>query len=290
MIDKTLETLRIWGFDKTLDVKSTYSDKADLYYKQISDFKYLIFNHYYKKGKKELQGFDCWIAEYKGSDEIGEIEPSRLDEIKLSISLPEDFHLISDFLNSNERNRFPESEVVIRLVEALINNNELSPNEKIIANIDGAQVKSGKYEVFNVGDFLKSLGWKKETESQNWRGVYLKEFNNELYKLNIQAKSGNGDLTGKLRNHDSKYLYVECKKGELPQRGNSEEYKLLREAIGQIATLTKLDTMKYQYLICVPENAVYSKLMNNWKESDGIKKLGIKFGMINRENTLIKVN
>ncbi len=86
------------GFEKTIDSISEYSTNADLYFRQIDDDRFVIFNHYNKMKKEKLQGFDCWISTYKSKNEIGKKPTSNTEDVRLTFDFSEDWKLLSDYL------------------------------------------------------------------------------------------------------------------------------------------------------------------------------------------------
>jgi hypothetical protein len=55
-----------------------------LYYKKISANKYLIFSYFNPNSKKNEDGFDCWIANFKNEKQIGVTLSNELNEIDFS--------------------------------------------------------------------------------------------------------------------------------------------------------------------------------------------------------------
>jgi hypothetical protein len=87
------------------------------------------------------------------------------------------------------------------------------------------------------------------------------------------------DLIGKNK------LFIECKKGSYSISKNSQEYKLMREAIGQIATIQNYDSDTL-YAIAVPKSKRTVKLADEWLRSEGVKKLGIKILLIDENDNV----
>jgi hypothetical protein len=86
------------GFLKTVDSINEYSNDADLYYRKIDSHQYLIFNHYNKKHKANLQGFDCWVSTYKLEMEIGKKKAIQTNSVQLSFQIDRDWGLITQYL------------------------------------------------------------------------------------------------------------------------------------------------------------------------------------------------
>lgn len=80
------EIFREFGLRQCVDECSAFSEKADLYYRQIDDGLYLVFNHYCKHCAIRLQGFDCWQCRFKKESEIGKVRPSEVSQIQLTTS------------------------------------------------------------------------------------------------------------------------------------------------------------------------------------------------------------
>lgn len=91
-IEQMIQELRSRGFKKTLDRITTFSDKADLYYKEIirkgNNFKnFIILNHYGKSLDFERQGFDAWLCIYDDEKDIGDKNPLNIISLRHSFRL-----------------------------------------------------------------------------------------------------------------------------------------------------------------------------------------------------------
>lgn len=95
-ISKTLYWLR--GYANRVDENGDFSRNAMLYYQKTKDGRYVVVNHFNRKNKIDLQGFDSWICEYAGNDEPGIGSPVSIDTIKLGLKLPEDQALIDQVI------------------------------------------------------------------------------------------------------------------------------------------------------------------------------------------------
>lgn len=85
-------------FSKTVDSINEYSTEADLYYRNIGGKRYLVFNHYNKKRRADLQGFDCWISTYNSENEIGKKKAIQTEDVRLSFQVERDWHLVASLL------------------------------------------------------------------------------------------------------------------------------------------------------------------------------------------------
>lgn len=68
-ISNTLYWLR--SFASRIDENGDFSKDAMLYYRKLKSGKYLVVNHFNRKRKVELQGFDLWVCEYAKGEEPG---------------------------------------------------------------------------------------------------------------------------------------------------------------------------------------------------------------------------
>ncbi|HRK82945.1 MAG TPA: hypothetical protein PLZ12_15985 [Saprospiraceae bacterium] len=90
------------GFSKTVDSNNDYSTEADLYYRYIGDNRYIVFNHYNKNSKYDLQGFDCRISTYNSENEIGKKEAIQIEGVLRSFQVKRDWNLIAGLLISSD--------------------------------------------------------------------------------------------------------------------------------------------------------------------------------------------
>ena len=97
-INSILDKLNELNFSKSIDRKSSICKNAPLYYKKIDCNKFLIFSHFNAESKKNIDGFDCWFANFKNETQIGTASPSELKDIRLSFNLERDYELIKDYV------------------------------------------------------------------------------------------------------------------------------------------------------------------------------------------------
>jgi len=69
-------------------------------------------------------------------------------------------------------------------------------------------------------------------------------------------------------------LRVECKKGPLVRSKSSQEYPLLREALGQLLTIAEV-TERDLLAVAVPHSAKFQELAQRWRQAPLIKRFGI---------------
>lgn len=166
-------------------------------------------------------------------------------------------------------NRMPEAEVSLRLAIHLILSGLVKSNVEVA--LDGAQVKTGHSQHFDVIGFLRSLGWTSEVDSVRWQGKYRNASN--AHRIVIHSQSGRGDVTATLATGEP--LVVEAKKGTICSCKSSSEYPLLREAMGQLLTL-EIVPDNAVLAVAVPHGERFVKLAARWRESPLVKRSGIR--------------
>lgn len=164
-----------------------------------------------------------------------------------------------------------EPEVSIRLALYYIQNR--MTDEMVTLSIDGAHVKTGSTVHFPIQDFLTSVGCRKVGSDNRWQGIYEIEGCN--VKLEIVSTSGIGDVLVRLRN--GQLVYAESKKGK--SNKSSQEYPLMREAIGQLMTGITF-TEEIIPMVAVPYSNKSYELANRWCSLEQIKKVGIQFALV----------
>lgn len=164
-----------------------------------------------------------------------------------------------------------EPEVSIRLALYYIQNR--MTDEMVTVSIDGAHIKTGSTVHFPIQDFLISVGCRKVVSDNRWQGIYEIEGYNE--KLEIVSTSGIGDVRVRLRN--GQLVYAESKKGKANK--SSQEYPLMREAIGQLMTGIAF-TEEVIPVVAVPYSSKSYELASRWCSLEQIKKVGIQFALV----------
>ncbi len=96
-VQHLLSKLEEWKFDKTIDINSSITNNAPLYYKKVEGNKYLIFTHFNSKSNT-YDGFDCWIATFAKTGHIGNKKPLSLQTVSLGFILDRDFELIKNYV------------------------------------------------------------------------------------------------------------------------------------------------------------------------------------------------
>jgi hypothetical protein len=165
--------------------------------------------------------------------------------------------------------RMPEAEVSLRLAFWLVERD--FAGEGIEVAIDGAQVRTGENVHFNLVDFLRAAGWAKECSSEEWQSTYKRE--GSAVALKVHANPGKGDVVARLRSGFT--LRAECKKGPLSQSRRSEEYPLIREALGQLLTVEEVGD-KDILAVAVPHTEKFAELALRWRKAPLVKRLGVR--------------
>jgi len=165
--------------------------------------------------------------------------------------------------------RTPEGEVSLRLASWLICNDLVAGPVEVA--IDGAQVQTAGVVHFDLPAFLVSCGWVKAGTGAAWQCVYSHP--DRQIGLRIHSNPGKGDVVAPLR--AGGILRVECKKGPLLRSNNSQEYPLLREALGQLLTIDEVQPTDV-LAVAVPHSAKFVELAARWRRAPLIRRFGIR--------------
>jgi hypothetical protein len=174
--------------------------------------------------------------------------------------------------------KMSEAEVSIRIAFFLIE--ERITSSDVTVAIDGAQIKTKLAVHFPVMDFLASYGWTKIPNENSWQGTYTNR-QWDPCSIKIHSLPGQGDIVATL--HSGQTLRVESKKGPLLNSKSSQEYPLIREALGQLLTIEKVDD-KDILAVAVPYSDKFEALAKQWREAPLIQKIGIHILTVKREN------
>lgn len=137
--------------------------------------------------------------------------------------------------------------------------------------LDGAQVRIGNKKLFDVPAFMSLHGWYRSLPDERWQGIYTSA--GDTHAIEVHSSPGLGDVTTTLANH--RPLIVEAKKGSLRPSKSSAEYKLMREALGQLLTLDEMPANTVMG-IAVPHGDRFVKLAERWRRAPLIARLGLK--------------
>jgi len=177
------------------------------------------------------------------------------------------------------KDKMPEAEVTLRLAIALVVNRHVVNDVQVA--IDGAQVKTGETIHFPIVEFLNSYGWHSLDQTPSWQTTYSNS--NYPFSIVVHSNPGEGDLVADLKS--GRTLRVESKKGPLLRSKSSQEYPLIREAIGQLITIehaAKSDLLA----VAIPQSEKFDELANQWRDRPLMKSTGIHIVTVGRDNRI----
>lgn len=172
----------------------------------------------------------------------------------------------------------PEAEVSLRLAFYLLSKSDSSGSASIA--IDGAQVQCDGRIIFPLVEFLREMNWQQIEQSggNDWHGIY--EQNGK--QITIHSNSGRGDVVTSIGHRT---VRAECKGGPLIQRDGSPEYRIIREALGQLLTVEQI-TESDLYVVAVPKTPRFQARIDNWRSRPLIEKTQISFALVARNGTV----
>lgn len=178
--------------------------------------------------------------------------------------------------------RMAEAEVSMRLALYLLRSGIAAGD--IAVSIDGAQVQTNGTIHFRINEFLAESGC-----TPLGTGGWQQEYKVAGYKhgIRIHSTPGQGDVVARLVNGQT--LRTECKKGPLVQSKSSQEYPLMREALGQLMT-TDAVSSEDLLAIAVPRSKKFEELASRWRRAPLIARLGICLLTVSREGEVSGLN
>jgi hypothetical protein len=162
----------------------------------------------------------------------------------------------------------PEAEVSLRLAFWLLERNIAF--ELVEVAIDGAQVKTVDTVHFDLPGFMRQCGWAKRPVGDAWQCDWTNSAKSATVR--IHSNPGCGDVVAKLTSGHS--LRAECKKGPLVRSKSSQEYPLLREALGQLLTIAEVSDDDL-LAVAVPHSPKFQELAQRWRQAALIRRFGI---------------
>lgn len=165
--------------------------------------------------------------------------------------------------------RMSEAEVSLLLANHLIVSGKTISDVSVA--LDGAQVKLGTKQHFDVQNFMAQRGWLKEESMSRWQGRY--HHTSQKYGILIHSQSGQGDVTTTMIGGLD--LIVESKKGTLSNCKSSSEYPLLREALGQLLTIEVIADNAVLG-VAVPHGERFVKLAARWRKAPLVVRSGMR--------------
>jgi hypothetical protein len=175
--------------------------------------------------------------------------------------------------------KMPEAEVSLRLAFGLLARNLAV--RRIEVAIDGAQVKTGNTVHFPLVEFLEDNGWCPVASPNTWQGAYSHPYHE--VGIVIHSSPGKGDVVAYLSN--GRTLRVESKKGPLIPSKSSQEYPLIREALGQLLTVEEAECTDI-LAVAVPSSDKFEALAEQWRSRPLMVHAGVHIATIDRENRI----
>jgi hypothetical protein len=171
--------------------------------------------------------------------------------------------------------RMPEAEVALRLAEYL--SEQPGFGGHVEAAIDGAQVRVGGSDVFNIVGYLAQQGWTVDRPSTTSRNAWATFYRRGDATLEVHSRSGGGDVVATIFGHR---VIAECKKGPLVKRPGSPEYPLLTTALGQ-ALLFEAGADDV-IVAAVPDTPTFRRLAEAWRLRPRVAQSGIQIALVAR--------
>jgi hypothetical protein len=165
--------------------------------------------------------------------------------------------------------KMSEAQVSLLLAIHLVSTEKVASDVQVA--LDGAQVKIGNDQHFDVVSFMDSHRWKQHQDAPRWQGKYVN--GQSKHSIVVHSQSGQGDVTAILLTGET--LLVESKKGTLVNSKSSSEYPLIREALGQLLTI---ETVPENVIlaVAVPHGERFIKLAERWRKAPLLVRLGLR--------------
>lgn len=174
--------------------------------------------------------------------------------------------------------RMPEAEVALRLAFHLLGKPDSDGTARVA--IDGAMVRTGYNEHFPIEAFLEHEGWRRNVQEgkNRWQGSYEKEGRH----LIIHARSGMGDVVARV---GSERIRAECKGGPLVKKSGSREYPKLREALGQLLTVERVEGDDVM-VAAIPCAEKFRRLALEWQPRPLVAQSAFRIVLVGRDGTV----
>jgi hypothetical protein len=173
--------------------------------------------------------------------------------------------------------KMSEAEVSLRLAFYLIRHDLVS--SEVSVAIDGAQVRTQDLVHFPIAEFLKESGCDRAEVVEAWQGTYA--LGGGKGRIRIHSSPGQGDVVARLRSGHT--LRAESKKGPLTRSKSSQEYPLMREALGQLLTIGSVSDDDILAIV-VPKSPKFYDLAARWRRAPLIQRFGIRLLTVDRNN------
>ena len=168
----------------------------------------------------------------------------------------------------------PEAEVALRLAFHLLDRSDSHGSAEVA--VDGAIVRIGQNKIFPIEAFMTHEGWEQTAQigKNAWQGSYEKGGS----RLSIHARSGVGDVVALV---GSERIRAECKGGPLVAKAGSPEYRRLRETLGQLLTVERVEVGDLM-VAAVPHTGRFLRRARNWQSRPLLARSGIRIVLVGR--------
>lgn len=179
-----------------------------------------------------------------------------------------------------ETAKMPEAEVSLRLAVWLIDQGLADATVEVA--IDGAQVQVLDIVHFGLPEFMEQEGWSQLTAGTAWQCHWRHP--GKRVDIRIHSSPGRGDVVAKLKSGHT--FRAECKKGPLARSKSSQEYPLLREALGQLLTIGEVSDRDI-LAVAVPYSVKFNDLAERWRKAPLISRFGIHILTVDRSGCVL---
>lgn len=97
-IEQLLKKLQEWSFKKAIDIYGNFSKGSYIYYKNVGNNKFLVFNHF-KSQSGTVEGFDSWLANFNSEQQISAGRASFVESVTMGFHINKHFGLISQYVD-----------------------------------------------------------------------------------------------------------------------------------------------------------------------------------------------
>lgn len=176
--------------------------------------------------------------------------------------------------------RMPKAEVALRLAEFILS----LPGSGAMASvaIDGASIKVGRAIIFDIGRFMAGTGWEPIKEPKVDRNAWTGTYRRGDKTIRVHSRPGEGDVVGTV---DGRRVVAECTKGPLIRKVGSQEYLLLKTALGQ-ALLFEVSADDI-VVAAVPDTPVFRKLAETWRSRPLVRRSSIRIALVARGGVVL---
>ena len=177
--------------------------------------------------------------------------------------------------------KMAEAEVSLRLALHLLRSRLVVADVEVA--IDGAQVQTNGVVHFPIREFLADGGvCKQDVTIDAWQGLY--SVHGAAHCLRIHSTAGLGDVVAPLQS--GRTLRAESKKGPLVRKKGSPEYRLLREALGQLLTVSEVG-QEDLLAVAVPHSPKFKELTDRWSTAPLVSRLDLRFLLVGRDGGVL---